>query len=138
MINARIDFDPLNDGIEVNENNVEERTEADKVLILSTKGQGKIVDENEGASVLKRIKEKGIPCKKYLNDKYVAMFNGEKIIPYSESGACLVGSVVIMKRDGNSVACLTDDDIREAVSAFAGRTMTIIIDGQEFTAFEIL
>ena len=131
-----IKLDPFNDGIDEDEKDTVKRV-ADKALIVGTNGRKRISNPKEINTILRTIKEKGSPCKQYLSDEYVALFNGDKVIYCSESGACFLGSVIILKRAGDSVIYLTEDEIDEAYNAFASRIINIIMDGQEFTALEL-
>ena len=68
---------------------------------------------------------------------YIAMMNGDKIIN-TGTGKCFIGSVIIMKFDGRALSMLVGDEFEKAAAEFKSRLITLVCDGQEFSALELL
>ena len=74
----------------------------------------------------------------YMGDSdYIAMMKGEKIINIG-TGKCFIGSVIIMKFDGRALSMLVGDEFEKAAAEFKSRLITLVCDGQEFSALELL
>ena len=54
------------------------------------------------------------------------------------TGKGFIGSAVIMKYDGKGLGFLSGDEFDEAAKEFESRLITIVGDGQEFSAYELL
>ena len=54
------------------------------------------------------------------------------------TGECFIGSALIMKYDGKGLGFLSGDEFDEASKEFESRLITIVADGQEFSAYELL
>ena len=68
---------------------------------------------------------------------YLMMINGNKILKFG-TGECFIGSALIMKYDGKGLGFLSGDEFDEASKEFESRLITIVADGQEFSAYELL
>lgn len=49
-----------------------------------------------------------------------------------------LGSVIIMKFDGRALSMLVGDEFEKAAAEFKSRLITLVCDGQEFSALELL
>ena len=133
-LNVTIKLDPVNDGAVFAENRFKKKAEG--ALIIGTNGDYRIADALEAENILDRLSE--VEHGEYLgNSNYVALFNGDKIINF-ENGKCFIGSAIILKYEHEKLSLLTDEDFRKAAGEFESRLITIVGDGQEFSAFEIL
>ena len=72
-----------------------------------------------------------------VKSDYLMMINGDKILNLG-TGKCFIGSAVIMKYDGKGLGFLSGDEFDEAAKEFESRLITIVGDGQEFSAYELL
>ena len=132
-LNVTIKLDPVNDGAVFAENRFKKKAEG--ALIIGTNGDYRIADAHEAYSILDRLKE--VEYEEYLgNSNYIALFNGDKIINF-ETGKCFIGSAIILKYEHEKLLLLEDEDFRKAAKEFESRMITIVGDGQEFSALEL-
>ena len=61
----------------------------------------------------------------------------EKKVIRIADGQFFVGSALVLKSDRNGVAMLSGDDYEKAKWEFASRIVTLVCNGQEFSAYEI-
>ena len=133
-LNVTIKLDPVNDGAVFAENRFKKKAEG--ALIIGTNGDYRISDDHEAYSILDRLKE--VEYEEYLgNSNYIALFNGDKIINF-ETGKCFIGSAIILKYEHEKLLLLEDEDFRKAAKEFTSRMITIVGDGQEFSALELV
>lgn len=133
-INVTINLDPVNDGAVIISTVFKRKDEG--ALIIATNGEKRIVDATEAQDILDKLSEVGHG--EYMgNTPYLIMCNGEKILNIG-TGKCLVGSVIIMKFDGKGLAMLSGDEFKEAAKEFESRLITIVGNGQEYSAYELL
>ena len=132
-LNVTIELDPVNDGAVFAENRFKKKEEG--ALIIGTNGESRTADANEANSILEKLSAVGHG--EYLgNSNYIAMFNGDKIINFG-TGKCFIGSAIILKYANEKLSLLSGDDFQEAAKEFESRLITIIGDGQEFSALEL-
>lgn len=132
-IEVKIALDPVNDGAEITEIKLMRKNEG--ALIIGTNGDSRTVDAIEANSILEKLSAVGHG--EYLGKSdYIAMFNGDKIINFG-TGRCFIGSVIILKYAHEKLSLLEGEDFKEAAKEFESRLITIIGDGQEFSALEL-
>ncbi len=133
-IEVMIALDPVNDGAEIKEIKLMRKDEG--ALIIGTNGESRTADAFETNSILDRLNEVGHG--EYLgNSNYIAMFNGNKIINFG-TGKCFIGSAIILKYEHEKLSLLVGEDFEEAAKEFKSRLITIVGDGQEFSALELI
>lgn len=130
----RISLDPVNDGAVINKTKLKRKDEG--ALIIATNGESRIVDAYEAQEIMDKLNDIGHG--EYMGDSdYIAMMNGDKIIDFG-TGKCFVGSVLIMKFDGRALSMLVGDEFEQAAAEFRSRLITLVCEGQEFSALELL
>lgn len=133
-IEVKIALDPVNDGAEITEIKLMRKNEG--ALIIGTNGESRAADAIEANSILEKLSAVGHG--EYLgNSNYIAMFNGDKIINFG-TGRCFIGSVIILKYAHEKLSLLEGEDFQEAAKEFESRLITIVGDGQEFSALELI
>ena len=133
-IEVNISLDPVNDGVVCRRTDVRRKEKG--ALIIATSGEYRIADEDEAQELLDKLSEKGVG--EYIgNTDYLAVLNKDKIISVGYE-KYFVGTAVIVKYDGkSSPSMLSDDEFDEAAKQFVSRLITLVGDGQEFSAYEI-
>ena len=128
-----IALDPINDGAVIKETRLKRKDEG--ALIIATNGESRIVDAYEAQDILDKLNEIGHG--EYMgNSDYIAM-NGDKIINFG-TGKCFVGSAIVMKFDGRTLSMLVGDEFEKAAAEFRSRLITLVCEGQEFSAYELI
>ena len=129
-----IALDPINDGAVIKETRLKRKDEG--ALIIATNGESRIVDAYEAQEILDQLNEIGHG--EYMgNSDYIAMMNGDKIINFG-TGKCFVGSAIVMKFDGRTLSMLVGDEFEKAAAEFRSRLITLVCEGQEFSAYELI
>lgn len=129
-----IALDPINDGAVMKETRLKRKDEG--ALIIATNGESRIVDAYEAQEILDKLNEIGHG--EYMgNSDYIAMMNGDKIINFG-TGKCFVGSAIVMKFDGRTLSMLVGDEFEKAAAEFRSRLITLVCEGQEFSAYELI
>ena len=129
-----IALDPINDGAVMKETRLKRKDEG--ALIIATNGESRIVDAYEAQDILDKLNEIGHG--EYMgNSDYIAMMNGDKIINFG-TGKCFVGSAIVMKFDGRTLSMLVGDEFEKAAAEFRSRLITLVCEGQEFSAYELI
>ncbi len=129
-----IALDPINDGAVMKETRLKRKDEG--ALIIATNGESRIVDAYEAQDILDKLNEIGYG--EYMgNSDYIAMMNGDKIIDFG-TGKCFVGSAIVMKFDGRTLSMLVGDEFEKAAAEFRSRLITLVCEGQEFSAYELI
>ena len=62
--------------------------------------------------------------------------NGKKIFKIG-CREYFIGSALIVKNTKDGIAMLTDEDFEKAAKEFESRLITLVGDGQEFSAYEL-
>ena len=133
-IKVAIELDPVNDGAVITSVGLKRKDEGGR--IIATNGEKRIADVAETQDVLDRMNNVGYG--EYMGKSdYLMMINGDKILNLG-IGKCFIGSAVIMKYDGKGLGFLSGDEFDEAAKEFESRLITIVGDGQEFSAYELL
>lgn len=133
-LDINIALDPINDGAVIKETRLKRKDEG--ALIIATNGEFRIVDAYEAQEILDKLNEIGHG--EYMgNSDYIAMMNGDKIINFG-TGKCFVGSAIVMKFDGRTLSMLVGDEFEKAATEFRSRLITLVCEGQEFSAYELI
>lgn len=133
-LDINIALDPINDGAVIKETRLKRKDEG--ALIIATNGESRIVDAYEAQEILDKLNEIGHG--EYMgNSDYIAMMNGDKIINFG-TGKCFVGSAIVMKFDGRTLSMLVGDEFEKAAAEFRSRLITLVCEGQEFSAYELI
>ncbi len=133
-LNVTIELDPINDGAVVTECSFQKKDEG--ALIIGTNGKRRIADVIETQQILNHLNDVGHG--EYMGKTdYLMMINGNKVLNFG-TGRCFIGSALIMKFDGKGLGFLTGEEFEEAAKEFESRLITIVGDGQEFSAYELL
>ena len=133
-LDINIALDPINDGAVMKETRLKRKDEG--ALIIATNGESRIVDAYEAQEILDKLNEIGHG--EYMgNSDYIAMMNGDKIINFG-TGKCFVGSAIVMKFDGRTLSMLVGDEFEKAAAEFRSRLITLVCEGQEFSAYELI
>ena len=133
-LEINIALDPINDGAVIKETRLKRKDEG--ALIIATNGEPRIVDAYEAQEILDKLNEIGHG--EYMgNSDYIAMMNGDKIINFG-TGKCFVGSAIVMKFDGRTLSMLVGDEFEKAAAEFRSRLITLVCEGQEFSAYELI
>ena len=133
-LEINIALDPINDGAVMKETRLKRKDEG--ALIIATNGESRIVDAYEAQDILDKLNEIGHG--EYMgNSDYIAMMNGDKIINFG-TGKCFVGSAIVMKFDGRTLSMLVGDEFEKAAAEFRSRLITLVCEGQEFSAYELI
>lgn len=133
-LDINIALDPINDGAVIKETRLKRKDEG--ALIIATNGESRIVDAYEAQDILDKLNEIGHG--EYMgNSDYIAMMNGDKIINFG-TGKCFVGSAIVMKFDGRTLSMLVGDEFEKAAAEFRSRLITLVCEGQEFSAYELI
>ncbi len=134
VLKITINLDPVNDGAEFISGIFKRKDEG--ALIIATNGDKKIVDATEAQEILDKLSSVGHG--EYMgNTPYLIMCNGEKILNFG-TGKCFIGTAIIMKFDGKGLAMLSGDEFEKAEKEFESRLITVVGNGQEFSAYELI
>ncbi|MBR4579740.1 MAG: hypothetical protein IKO32_00720 [Lachnospiraceae bacterium] len=132
-IEVNIKLDPINDGAIINPNRIVRKVEG--ALVLATNGESKIISEDEAVEILDLLS--GNTQGEYMGKTpYLAVFNGEKIFKIG-SKHFFIGSALIVKNTKDGITMLADEDFEKATEEFESRLITLVGDGQEFSAYEL-
>ena len=134
-VEVNIALDPVNDGASIINLNVEKKDIG--ALIIGTNGERKRASLAETVEILSKLEK--VSYGEFMgNSKYIMIINGEKILTL-ETGVYFIGSAVIMKDEGKGEGLeqLTGDEFDEAAGVFAGRLVTLVANGLDFSAYEI-
>ena len=132
-VNIQIALDPINDGASFIPKETEVKNEG--ALIIATNGDHKIINEIEAADLLEKLS--GYSRSEFLGKTpYMIVMHEKKAIRIAD-GQFFVGSALVLKSDRNGVAMLSGDDYEKAKWEFASRIVTLVCNGQEFSAYEI-
>ncbi|WP_036611692.1 hypothetical protein [Oribacterium sp. P6A1] len=128
----KINLNPLTDGFV--ENKFEEASiQTDlHALIIATNGEMRLTDYNEVKIILDGLKT----CGAYLilgNSDFIVLFNDDKTFDL-EDGKYFVGSMVVMKLNGQQLLMLSAEEILTVQRLLEGRMATLVSGEQRFSA----
>lgn len=133
-IDIRISLDPLQDGATFPTNKIVRKDEG--ALIIATNGQSRIADCDETADILDALSE--ITHGEFMGkSKYMVVMNAEKIMNVG-GGRYYIGSALILKQGTDGLTTLKDEDFEVAATEFESHLVTLVCDGQEFSAYELI
>ena len=133
-IDIRISLDPVQDGAAFPTNRIVRKDEG--ALIIATSGQSRIADCDETADILDRLSE--VSHGEFMgNSKYMAIMNDEKIMNIG-GGRYFIGSALVLKQGNDDLTTLKDEDFDKAATEFESHLVTLVCDGQEFSAYELV
>lgn len=133
-LNVTIELDPVNDGAVITECGFKKKDEG--ALIIGTNGEKRIADVAETQHILELLTNVGHG--EYMGKTdYLMMINGNKVLNFG-TGKCFIGSALIMKFDGKGLGFLSGEEFEEAAKEFESRLITIVGEGQEFSAYELV
>ena len=130
----KINLDPVTDGFveaERQENEVSEHA-----FIIATNGDKRFADMDEVKEILKRLESKGASIL-IGNGKYMVIFNDDKTFEQM-TGKFLVGSMLVMTIEDDVLSLIPDDELEVVMDLLENRMVTMVNDGERFSALEIL
>lgn len=134
MMKLDIKLDPVNDGAVVSEESIIIKGRGG--LVISTTGDYKSVGGFDLIEILEKMLVVGV-AKRIGTTPFVMLYNGEKVIN-TEEGDFLIGTVLIMKKDeDNKSNTLSSYEFARAAKEFESRLVTVMCDGQAFSAYEL-
>ena len=134
QLDINISLDPVNDGAAFLSKKIIRKDEGS--LVIATNGKSKILDCDDTAEILDRLSE--VSHGEYLgNSDYMAILNEKKILNVG-GGKYFIGSALILKGGEGGLNTLTGDEYEEAKKEFENHLVTLVCDGQEFSALELL
>ena len=132
-IEVTIKLDPVNDGAVIHPTKLKKKQEG--ALIIGTNGESKIISEDEAIDIMDELS--GDVAGEYMGKShFLAVLNGKKIIKIG-CREYFIGSALIVKNTKDGITMLADDDFEKAIKEFEGRLITLVGDGQEFSAYEL-
>lgn len=134
MLDIKIELDPINDGIAENENKIVRKDEGG--LVIATNGDYRILDVDNVADILDDLWNLSY-SESMGKSGFIVILNARKFIRVGGS-RYFIGSALIMKEDEGGVTTLNGDDYEKAVKEFRSRLVTLVCDGQEFSAYELI
>ena len=134
-VEVNIALDPVNDGASIINIKLEKKDMG--ALIIGTNGERKRASIAETVEVLRKLD--GICYGEFMGDSpYLMIINADKILKLDGS-MYFIGSALIMKDEGKGEGMqpLSGDEFDEAARAFAGKLVTLVGNGQDYSAYEI-
>ena len=132
-IDIKISLNPVDDGAELITKKITRKDEG--ALVIGTNGKSRIADCDETAEILDRLSE--VSHGEFIGkSEYLAVFNADKIMEVG-GGRYFVGSALILKQGNDGLTTLKDGDFETAAASFESRLVTLVCDGQEFSAYEL-
>ena len=132
-IEVTIKLDPVNDGVEINPTTLTKKEEG--ALIIATNGESKIISDVDAVDIMDALADE-IQGEFMGRSNYLVVFNGKKVIKVGGK-EYFIGSALIVKNTYDGIGMLSGDDFEEAASEFEGKLITLVGDGQEFSAYEL-
>ena len=134
MVDINIALDPVNDGIV---QKTEKITCISKgALVIATNGKSRFVNLDRVPYELEGLAD--ISYSEFLGDtEFLLIFNANKIFNVG-TGRFFVGSVLVMKNDDGALVPMTREDCEIAGKEFQNRLATLVCDGHEFSAYELI
>lgn len=129
-----INLDPVTDGFVEAERQKNEVSE--HAFIIATNGDKRFADMDEVKEILKRLESKGASIL-IGNGKYMVIFNDDKTFEQM-TGKFLVGSMLVMTIEDDVLSLIPDDELEVVMDLLESRMVTMVNDGERFSALEIL
>ena len=132
-IEVTIELDPVHDGAVIHPTSFKKKQEG--ALVIGTNGESRIVNEDEAIEIMDELS--GDVAGEYMGKShFLAVLNGKKIFKIG-CREYFIGSALIVKNTKDGIAMLTDEDFEKAAKEFESRLITLVGDGQEFSAYEL-
>ena len=134
-MDINIVLDPVNDGISCNTKHI---TCKDKgALIIGTNGKSRFVGLERVPYELEGLAD--LSHSEYMEETpYLLIFNANKVFNVGRK-RFFVGSVLVLKsEDDGELLPLDRQDCQWAAEEFKDRLVTLVCDGQEFQAYELI
>ena len=132
-IEVKINLDPVNDGAVINPERIMKKEEG--ALIIGTNGKTKIVPKDFAVDILDELS--GSLQGEYMGKTpFLVVMNGEKVINIG-CRDYFIGSALIVKSTKDGISMLAGEDFEKAKKEFVSRLITLVGDGQEFSAYEL-
>lgn len=132
-VEVNIQLDPVNDGAVFHPEKMQVKEFG--ALIIGTNGESKFISEEEALDIMDNLtgKMRG----EYMGRSvYMVVLNDEKI--YLIGGQeYFIGSALIIKSTREGLSMLEGEDFEKAANIFESRLVTLVGDGQEFSAYEL-
>ena len=119
-----------------NNNNNTDFNDNKSNLIIATNGEKRFADMDEVKEILKRLESKGASIL-IGNGKYMVIFNDDKTFEQI-TGKFLVGSMLVMTIEDDVLSLIPDDELEVVMDLLESRMVTMVNDGERFSALEIL
>ena len=135
-VKIEINLNPLTDGI-VQTTCADETAERQErhALVIATNGDMKPISLQEVKAILDGLN--GCSGSVMLGDMdYIAIFNDDKAFD-TEDGRYFVGSMLIMRIDGDRLVPLTEEEIQTARGLLSERMRDMIAGDLRFSALEL-
>ena len=134
MMKLDIKLDPVNDGAVVSEKSFIRKGRGG--LIISTTGGCRSVVGTDMLELMGNMVDvAGI--ERIGTTPFVMLYNVDKVID-SEDGDFFIGTVLIVKRDEDKMLKpLSSYEFSKAAKEFESRLVTVMCDGQAFSAYEL-
>ncbi len=134
MLDINIALDPMNDGAAFLTKKIIRKDEGS--LVIATNGESKILDCDDTAEMLDRLSE--VSHGEYMgNTDYMVILNEKKILNVG-GGKYFIGSALILKGGEGGLDTLTGNEYEKATKEFESHLVTLVCDGQEFSAYELV
>ena len=134
MLDINIALDPVNDGAAFLTKKIIRKDEGS--LVIATNGESKILDCDDTAEMLDRLSE--VSHGEYMgNTDYMVILNERKILNVG-GGKYFIGSALILKGGEGGLDTLTGDEYEKAAKEFGSHLVTLVCDGKEFSAYELV
>ena len=132
-IEVHINLDPVNDGAVINPDRLVKKEEG--ALVIGTNGKTKIITEDEAVDILDELSG-SVQGEVLGKTPYLVIINGDKIAKIG-CRQYFIGSAVIVKNTKYGIGMLAGEDFEKAKKEFVSRLITLVGDGQEFSAYEL-
>ena len=132
-IEVQINLDPVNDGAIINPDRLVKKEEG--ALVIGTNGKTKIITEDEAVDILDELSG-SVQGEVLGKTPYLVIINGDKIAKIG-CRQYFIGSAVIVKNTKYGIGMLSGEDFEKAKKEFVSRLITLVGDGQEFSAYEL-
>ena len=134
MFDINIALDPVNDGAAFLTKKIIRKDEGS--LVIATNGESSILDCDDTSDVLDRLSE--VSHGEYMgNTDFMVILNEKKILNVG-GGKYFIGSALILKGGEGGLVTLTGDEYEKAAKEFESHLVTLVCDGQEFSAYELV
>ena len=134
MMKLDIKLDPVNDGAVVSEESIIRKGRGG--LVISTTGEYRRVDGLDVLELMINLMDVWV-IERIGTTPFFMLFNGDKVINTGD-GDFFIGTVLIVKSDEDNIPrLLSSDDFGKAAKEFESRLVTVMCDGQAFSAYEL-